>query len=217
MALENATYINGLVPTNPLSTDTVAQADDHIRLIKQALKATFPNITGPVTQSQSQLNSPIPSGFIGMWSGSIATIPVGWLLCDGNNGTPNLTDKFVIGAGGAYAVGASGGSSTQTLTVGNLPAHTHSGISDSGGAHTHSITDPGHAHSYTAAGGQNNVYPGNNGGAYPYGSTTGGATTGITINSGGAHTHSFTTNSTGSGNSFSILPPYYALAFIMKA
>ena len=57
MALESATYINGLVTTNPTSTDALAQADDHLRLIKTTIKATFPNLTGAVTATHTQLNT----------------------------------------------------------------------------------------------------------------------------------------------------------------
>jgi hypothetical protein len=57
MALENATFINGLNASNPLSTDNVSQADDHIRLIKTTVKATFPNVTGAVTKTHTQLNN----------------------------------------------------------------------------------------------------------------------------------------------------------------
>lgn len=221
MALETATYISGLNSSNPLSTDVVSQADDHLRLIKQVLLNTFPNLSGPVTATQAQLNMPVPSGFIGMWSGSVAAIPSGWLLCDGTNGTPNLVDRFVVGAGSSYAVGAIGGNATNTLTTANLPAHSHSisATTDAGGAHTHTITDPGHSHGYTAAAGQNNVYPGNNGGAYATGATTAVATTGISINAAAAHTHTIsgTTASVGSGTAVENRPPYFALAYIMKA
>ena len=51
-----------------------------------------------------------PVGGIIMWSGTIAAIPTGWALCNGSNGTPDLRDRFVIGAGSTYAVGATGGS-----------------------------------------------------------------------------------------------------------
>lgn len=61
MSLESTTYIDGLDPANPPGSDPLAQADDHLRLIKSALKATFPNITGPVTVSQDELNA-ITSG-----------------------------------------------------------------------------------------------------------------------------------------------------------
>ena len=57
MALETATYINGLVATNPVSTDGLAQADDHMRLIKSTIKSTFPNITGAITADQAEINT----------------------------------------------------------------------------------------------------------------------------------------------------------------
>lgn len=57
MALETGTYISDLVSTNPVGTDTLDKADDHLRLIKSTVKATFPNITGPVTLTQAQLNA----------------------------------------------------------------------------------------------------------------------------------------------------------------
>jgi len=56
MALETATFINGLVATNPVSTDGLAQADDHMRLIKSTIKSTFPNITGAITADHSEIN-----------------------------------------------------------------------------------------------------------------------------------------------------------------
>ena len=56
MALETATYINGLVVTNPVATDGLAQADDHMRLIKSTIKSTFPSITGAITATQVELN-----------------------------------------------------------------------------------------------------------------------------------------------------------------
>lgn len=43
-----------------------------------------------------------------LWSGAIVDIPAGWALCDGNNNTPDLRDKFIIGAGGAQAPDAEG-------------------------------------------------------------------------------------------------------------
>ena len=56
MALETGTYVNALVTSNPASTDGLAQADDHIRLIKTTLKNTFANTTGAITASHSELN-----------------------------------------------------------------------------------------------------------------------------------------------------------------
>lgn len=64
MALETGTYVNSLVPANPASTDGLAQADDHIRLIKSTIKNTFPNITGPVTSTQAELDASLPAGHV---------------------------------------------------------------------------------------------------------------------------------------------------------
>lgn len=67
----------------------------------------------------------IPYGVIVMWSGEVATIPQGWALCNGANGTPDLRDRFIVGAGSKYAVGNKGGADSVTLTVNQIPAHTH--------------------------------------------------------------------------------------------
>ena len=67
----------------------------------------------------------IPSGMIMIWSGSQTAIPEGWVLCDGTNNTPDLTDKFVLGAGGTYTVGDIGGEATHSLTIEEMPSHSH--------------------------------------------------------------------------------------------
>src|SRR5450756_1924749 len=67
----------------------------------------------------------IPKFGIILWAGAIVDIPLGWSLCDGNNGTPDLRDRFVTGAGN-LAVGAIGGEATHTLSIDEMPAHTHS-------------------------------------------------------------------------------------------
>ena len=96
--------------------------------------------------STGQFSVNVPSAFVSgmiiLWSGAILVIsPSGFVLCDGNNSTPNLTDRFVVGAGAAYGVGASGGSSTVTLSQSQLPSHNHSfsssGTTNSGGSHFH--------------------------------------------------------------------------------
>ena len=68
---------------------------------------------GYVDQSLSSFSG-VPSGIITMWSGAIEDIPLGWALCDGSNGTPDLRDRFVIGAGNAYDPGDMGGGETPT-------------------------------------------------------------------------------------------------------
>lgn len=96
------------------------------------------------------MRAAVPTGFIGLWSGAAAAIPTGWVLCDGLNGTPDLRNCFVVGAQGAYPVGTTGGSASQTITVAGhvlttaeMPAHNH-GVNDPG--HGHGVSDPGHGH-----------------------------------------------------------------------
>lgn len=223
MALESAVYINGLNTSNPLSTDTVSQADDHLRLIKSVLKNTFPNLNAPVTATPAQLNSPVPVGGVIMWTG--ATIPTGWYLCDGTNGTPDLRDRFIVGSGSSYALGATGGAAQVTLSEAQIPSHTHAisatASETAAGAHSHSVSDPGHSHTVVSpVAGSTNASAG---GFYGQGgsTTTGAAATGISIASAAAHTHAITVNAaaatTGGGTAHENRPPYYALAFIMKA
>lgn len=128
----------------------------------------------------------IPTGLITMWSGSAASIPSGWALCDGTNNTPDLRDRFLVGSGSTYSIGDTGGSADAVVV-----------------SHNHSITDPGHAHTYVPASGRN-VSDGGVSGALPGSTTTGSQTTGITINSEGE---------SGLGKN---LPPYFSIAFIMK-
>jgi len=73
MALENGTYVNSLVSSNPASTDGLAQADDHLRLIKSTIKNTFPNLTGAVTATQAQLNATLPSANVTYLAALVAT------------------------------------------------------------------------------------------------------------------------------------------------
>lgn len=68
-------------------------------------------------------DSSIPSGGIIMWSGS--TVPDGWALCNGENGTPDLRGRFVLGVSDTHAMGETGGSENVTLTVEQMPKHTH--------------------------------------------------------------------------------------------
>lgn len=110
----------------------------------------------------------IQSGMILLWSGAIIDIPVGYFLCDGNNGTPDLRDRFVIGAGDTYAVDATGGSVN----------------------HAHDFTSDGHDHSLPS---------------------------GADLTSGGFIDDTTTIETdTGTTDPASTLPPYYALAYIMK-
>jgi len=164
MGLETATYINTLDSAQPAATDPVGQGDDHIRLIKSVLKATFPNITGPVTATQSQLNAPFPIGAIVLWYGSVETIPSGWALCNGQTLTrtdgggsivaPNLVDKFIKGTGTTASVGTTGGAASATtaaagaatvaFTTSVAGVHNHAGVT--GGFYLDVAHLPPHTH-----------------------------------------------------------------------
>lgn len=88
-------------------------------------------------QVDSLLAARLPAGMITMWSGSISTVPAGWALCNGSNGTPDLRNRFVVGAGSTYSVGDTGGSNSVTLTTAQMPSHNHGGSVGSGGQHNH--------------------------------------------------------------------------------
>jgi hypothetical protein len=166
----------------------------------------------------------VPSGVIAIWSGSSASIPSGWLICDGANATPDLRDRFVIGAGSTYAVDATGGATTtasvaaHTHTLsGNTDAsgtHTHTGTTSNTGAHSHNIPLNSGGGGYTEYGIQfvitSNVFA--------YGtSNTGAHSHTFTTAAGGDHTHTLSGNAASTGDaSVSILNPYYALCYIMK-
>jgi len=81
------------------------------------------------TTTGKAIYNPVPVGGIIIWSGSVASIPAGWALCNGQtaNGqlTPNLQDRFIIGAGNAYSPSNTGGLSAVQLTISEMPAHTH--------------------------------------------------------------------------------------------
>lgn len=98
----------------------------------------------------------IPSGIIAMWSGAINNIPSGWLLCNGSNGTPDLRDRFIVGAGNSYNVGTTGGEAVHTLSVAELPNHNHTASTSislssvtaaSAGGHTHTVSKSGSVNS----------------------------------------------------------------------
>jgi hypothetical protein len=156
--------------------------------------------SGQVLLSAGGSNTPtwgnaFVAGMIMLWSGSSATIPTGWLLCDGSNSTPDLRNRFVVGATSTYAVNATGGSADAIVV-----SHTH----------TATVTDSGHTHSLNYAPfflspsspGTNLAFPGGS-----TQSTISTSTTGITVSN----------STTGSSGTNANLPPYYALCYIMKS
>jgi len=212
-----------------------AEIDTELSAVANAVASkadiNSPNLTGTPTAPTANLGSNttqlattafvaaglsalIPTGVITLWSGSVASIPSGWVLCNGSNSTPDLRDRFVVGAGSTYAVNATGGANTVTLDATMIPAHTHTfsattGTESVGHTHTGTTSDQSvdHTHGGTTAnaGEHNHVIDAVDGG-------TAGAITGVaglasradgsdfgTANA-GVHAHSFTTGGTSAGH-----------------
>lgn len=179
----------------------------------------------------------IPRGIITMWSGAVDAVPSGWALCDGNNGTPNLKDRFIVGAGQSYAVGNVGGSITQTpsvwtnaagtginvagtaITKDQMPWHTHSGsVGSDASVTTQRNVQEMYDGEWLSAGHfyATNMYP------TPTRKPLKEFSASLSINGIGGnqpHYHGVTDTGhahTAAASAIDIRPPYYALAFIMK-
>ena len=168
-----------------------------------ALQAVAPGSSGNLlTSNGTTWTSAAPTAFLtGMiilWSGSIASIPAGFALCDGASGTPDLRDRFIVGAGSTYAVDATGGSADATL-----PTHTHTATS------TSTVTDPGHNHTFVI---RNTIDNGNS----AYTAVGGQVGTGTVSTAFTSITVATTNDNAGTSGTNANLPPYYALAYIMK-
>lgn len=141
MPTEGASSISGLDATNPASTAPAGEGDDHLRMLKDVLLASFPALDGlirndlgdntagntnpPDAETFSQLftnatqakEAAVPVGGIILWAGTEANVPEGWFLCNGSNNTPDLRDRFVVGSddlNSVYKTGISGGSTWDT-------------------------------------------------------------------------------------------------------
>lgn len=172
----------------------------------------------------------LPTGVITMWYGNTGNVPSGWFLCDGQNGTPDLRNKFILGAGDDYESHDVGGAdsftpggtiaadgththtgtvASHTLTESEIPSHKHANgvVDNSTGIYNHSTLAANPTSTRTVDGSTNT------GTIEGYTSNTGGGsghTHGLTIDNAGSHTHTF------SGIEAASLPPYYALCYIMK-
>lgn len=151
----------------------------------------------------------VPSGVIALWSGTVASIPTGWVICDGLNSTPNLTGLFVVHAdadtGGTYNVGDTGGSNTVTLTESEIPGHTHtiSGNTSTTGAHTHTLSgNTGNSGNHTHNGSTSNTgshshnvttINANGSGFIGGGGQVNNSASSVGTSSAGSHSHNFTT------------------------
>lgn len=206
MALKLNSSGGGSITLEPVSTANnvtiaVPAADSGSMVFSDSsgfVTATTATVTENSTKvaTTSFVHSILPRGTILLWSGASTAIPTGWALCDGTLTTPNLRDRFVVGAGTTYAVNATGGSANAVVV-----SHTHAAT----------VSDPGHAHNLDVF--ARSVDGSSEEGDDTVSSTSAGvsgfiesATTGITVSN----------TSTGVSGTNANLPPYYALCYIMK-
>jgi hypothetical protein len=201
-----ATYtdVNGTTAnTNPIVLGTDGRPQNEIWLtygynykfvLKDSAGVTiqsYDNLYGIIGTAPAS-GATIPAGLISIWSGATGAVPTGWYICDGTNGTPDLRNRFIVGAGSTYSVGANGGSA-DAITV----THTHTATS----------TDAGHTHSIGTTSGTGIVQGGGLNGYATSGGTSGPGIASVTTTNANAGTSGTNAN----------LPPYWALAYIMKS
>jgi microcystin-dependent protein len=211
--LTTYTTVNGTIAnTNPIVLDAYGRTPSEIWMqtgysykfiIQTASAVTLQTLDDlyPILQSAPAVSSAFVAGMIIIWSGSIGSIPSGWVLCDGTNATPDLRNRFVVAAGSTYAVNATGGSADSIIVT-----HNHTATS--------TVTDAGHDHdAITQTSGSSspglqftNSFSGSVNTTSTQMIQT--ATTGITV--------ATTTANAGVSGTNANLPPYYALAYIMK-
>ncbi|MDF5728710.1 MAG: hypothetical protein PUP92_11960 [Rhizonema sp. PD38] len=166
--------------------------------VTETVKAKNVEVVETVKAKKFEGDGVVVTKMILMWSGLAEDIPAGWVLCNGQKGTPDLRDKFIVGAGNKYLPKATGGCETITLSKDQMPSHNHE------------VTDPGHSHSIEMRDSSSDLQPtslplyarNNINDSNRKGTNRG--YTGISI------------QYTGGNQPFDNRPPYYALCFIMK-
>ena len=139
------------------------------------------------------------TGMIILWYGDTTNIPGGWVLCNGSNSTPDLRDRFVIGAGNPdHSAGSTGGSNSITLSEANLPSHRHFVVSNSLGGQNRTNSNVNANNQVRKGTGAGNLYE-----SYNLASTSADAVSGRS-------------SAVGSGTAFNNKPLYHALCYIMK-
>lgn len=179
-----------------------------------------------IQMTQTNGAGAVPQGAIIMWSGSPTNIPHGYALCNGNNGTPDLRDRFVVGAGGGYAAGSTGGQNEVTLSEAQTPLRTHNHsvniTTSTGGNHDHNSSisvnqnDANERSAYAGHG----LGRGSSQGRQATGTGSATMRNYAKTEAAGAHSHSVNGNTSTENNTnvspHENRPPYYALAYIMK-
>ncbi|MDJ0718878.1 MAG: hypothetical protein QNJ54_32400 [Prochloraceae cyanobacterium] len=160
-------------------------------------------------KSSSDRGSSLPSGTILMWSGEVANIPDGWALCNGQKDTPNLLDRFIVGAGNKYSLGSRGGQDNVKLNINEMPSHKHTGNTKNSGEHRHNIYRGSNQLKYTWGGDKSTK-------TVSAGHDDDKAASFYAGSYGSNHSHSFETSLMGNNQAHENRPPYYALCFIMK-
>ena len=206
--LGNLSVTTGKIADDAVTTDKLANSINTTIAGKAntgANLSTFTNDTNYITLAQ--VPSQFTTGMIMMFTGSSA--PSGWAFCDGNNGTPDLRNRFIVGAGSTYSSGDTGGANTVTLSTSQMPQHNHTFSGSQ--SHSHDLKGVGgsdHNDSTRRAiivkndSTYNNLF-----------NDAGGGDTGV---QNATVTISGNTGNKGSGSSHENRPPYYALAYIMK-
>lgn len=155
MALESATYIDDLVPTNPPSGDPLGEADDHLRMLKSVLQTMFDQDGGGPIRKVEWARHAVPIGMIMIWYGTEATIPAGWVACDGGTHTrsdgggnitaPDLRDRVVAHRGSLIGRGVASGSDSGAHNSSSNGSHNHTATTTTNGLHYHGTNTAGKA------------------------------------------------------------------------
>jgi len=180
-AYEKTIWVNGTVPAiNALNLNHIEDGIENVTTCATEMKETLEDIELRV----------VPVGSILMWNGG--TVPDGWALCDGSNGTPNLIDKFIKAS---TVTGTTGGSADIPVV-----SHGHTGTSSTTGDHSHTVSSPTYSGNLSPAGGSGHTF-------YDGVKTT---------STDGDHSHTITVDATGVSGVGKNIPPFYTLMYIMK-
>ncbi|HEU0016226.1 MAG TPA: hypothetical protein VFQ45_21280 [Longimicrobium sp.] len=206
--VDNATSVtlSGVGVVDPKVTNHAVTIEQTTTFVLTAFDSSLTSISSEsltVEVNPSISSRMVPAGTILLWSGTTATIPSGWSLCDGTGGTPDLTDRFVMGAGGGESPGAGGDADTHTHAIPQLSSTFNTSYN---GAHTHGMPTSWY-HRSLSSGGKTGI------------DTDGTFNNNTQTQSSGNHQHSvgvtFAAFASGENNG-DVRPPWYALAYIMK-